>query len=892
MRAPMMQIHTVAAGGGSIVKFDGARFRVGPESAGADPGPACYRRGGPLTVTDCNLMLGKINPDLFPCVFGKNADQPLDRACVEQAFAKLAQRVLEATGQKLEPQEIAEGFLKIAVDNMANAIKQISTQRGYDITSYTLCSFGGAGGQHACMVADALGMKRIILHPFAGVLSAYGMGLADIGCIHQKSVERLFDKTLAAEIVIELKALETQGSKELMHQGVDSKGITFVRTAYLKYQGTDSSLAVPLSDYQSTIDAFAATHHQHYGFIVAQRPLVLESISVETIGKGEDAGQLPVTFNKRETALQPQSHKYFYSQGEERTAPVYSRNELIPGDQIEGPAIIVEDTGTTIIEPGWRATLSQLGNLELERVIALPERVAIGTQVDPIMLEVFNNLFMSIAEQMGATLANTSYSVNVKERLDFSCAIFNAAGDLIANAPHMPVHLGSMGESVKSIITRFAGEMSSGDVFISNAPYNGGTHLPDVTVITPVFDSKQNRVLFFTASRGHHADIGGISPGSMPPDSRSVEEEGVLFDNIRLVHQGKFREQAIRTLLSDNPYPARNPDQNIADLRAQIAANNKGVSEMWRMIEHFGTNTVLAYMQHVQDNAEAAVRKVIEQLNEGEFSYPIDDLATVRVNITINKERNGAKVDFTGTSAQLNNNFNAPSAVCKAAVLYVFRTLVKDDIPMNQGCLKPIELIIPEGSMLNPAYPAAVVAGNVETSQWIVNALYGALGVCAAAQGTMNNFTFGDDTYQYYETIAGGMGAGPDFDGASAVQTHMTNSRLTDPEVLEWRYPVVVEDFSIRAASGGVGKHHGGNGVVRKIKFMEPMSAAILSSHRKTPPFGICGGQPGQVGLSYVQHANGQVTRLRGTDQVDMSAGDTFVIETPGGGGYGTPSDD
>lgn len=892
MRAPMMQIHTVAAGGGSIVKFDGARFRVGPESAGANPGPACYRRGGPLTITDCNLMLGKLNPEHFPHVFGPNGDQPLDRQRVLQQFENLTGEIEQQTGQKLTAEQVAEGFLKIAVDNMANAIKQISTQRGYDITGYTLCCFGGAGGQHACLVADALGMKKVLLHPLAGVLSAYGMGLADLRTIRSRSVEALLSDELVTELNEPLLALENSGRTEIAAQGVPEKDISTCRTAHIKYQGTDSSIPVPLNNAKETQLAFEQAHKQHYGFIVPDKDLVLESVSVEVIGKGHRA-DAPANLSERSTAsLTPIAEGQFYSDGQSHEAPIFERSKLNPGDRIDGPAIILEQTGTNVLEPGWQALLTDTGNLELTRTIPLPSRAAVGTTVDPIMLEVFNNLFMSIAEQMGATLENTSYSVNVKERLDFSCALFNADGDLVANAPHMPVHLGSMGESVKSVINKFSADdngdtIAPGDVFISNAPYAGGTHLPDVTVITPVFDTDNKRILFFVASRGHHADIGGISPGSMPPDSKTVEQEGILFDNIRLVQHGQFREQAIRSMLQAGPYPARNPDQNIADLKAQIAANEKGLQEMWRMIEHFGEPVVMAYMQHVQDNAEASVRRVIENLRDGEFCYPVDDFATLKVKVSLNREDASATVDFTGSSPQLANNFNAPSAVCKAAVLYVFRTLVKDEIPMNQGCLKPINIIIPENSMLSPRYPAAVVAGNVETSQWIVNALYGALGVTAAAQGTMNNFTFGDDTYQYYETVAGGMGAGDGFDGASAIQSHMTNSRLTDPEVLEWRYPVRVEDFKIRQGSGGEGKYRGGDGVVRKIRFLQPMSAAILSSHRSTEPFGMAGGSPGQCGNNYLLRKTGQREQLNATDRVEVQSGDMFVIETPGGGGYG-----
>ncbi len=896
MRAPMMQIHTVAAGGGSILHFDGNRFRVGPDSAGANPGPACYRRGGPLTITDCNLMLGKLDPEYFPKVFGPNSDLPLDKKTVAQKFADLASAIKQTTGRDMQPTEVAEGFLKIAIDNMANAIKEISTQRGYDISHYSLCSFGGAGGQHACRVADALGMKKIILHPMAGVLSAYGMGLADFRSLHQHSVEAPLDQSLIDSLRPTINKLIEQGQQEIATQGIKPEAISGITRALIKYQDTDSSLSVVLGNAAETQAHFEEAHRQRYGFIVPEKGLIIESLSIEVIGEGHNENEsLNPLFNQDISSqnLKAVGSSEIFTGITSHTAPIYQRDDMLPGNTVSGPAIILESTGTNIIEAGWQATLSNIGNLELERVIPLPKGTAIGTDVDPIMLEVFNNLFMSIAEQMGTILENTSYSVNVKERLDFSCAIFDPQGELVANAPHMPVHLGSMGASVKAIIKQHAGQIHPDDVFITNAPYNGGTHLPDVTVITPVFekridDKRGNSILFYVASRGHHADIGGISPGSMPPNSTSVEEEGILFDNIRLVDKSGFRETAMREMLASGPYPARNPNQNIADLKAQIAANEKGVQEMWRMIDQFGQDVVIAYMEHVQDNAEEAVRRVIDQLEDGRFTYNIDDIATINVSIRVDKKSRSATVDFTGTSAQLPSNFNAPSAVCYAAVLYVFRTLVDDDIPMNQGCLKPLNIIIPEGSMLNPQYPAAVVAGNVETSQWVTNALYGALGVVGAAQGTMNNFTFGDQQYQYYETISGGTGAGPNFDGASAVQSHMTNSRLTDPEVLEWRFPVRVDGFSIRENSGGTGKHKGGNGVIRRIEFLQSMNAAILSSHRSTQPFGTAGGQPGKVGRNTVERHNGQVDELQATDQTQMDAGDIIVIETPGGGGYGS----
>ncbi len=771
MRAPMMRIHTVAAGGGSILSFDGTRFRVGPESAGATPGPRCYRRGGPLTVTDCNLMLGKLNRHYFPRVFGPNADQPLDLAVVQAGFRQLAKTIEQATGKAQTPERVAQGFLKIAVANMANAIKEISTQRGYDVTRYALCCFGGAGGQHACQVADVLGMTRVLLHPLAGVLSAYGMGLAEIRCLRQQAIEKPFLADLQDELQQAFANLEQQARDEVHQQGIGDNQIRVQYQAQLKYQGTDSALEVHYSDFQGSCAAFAQAHRQRYGFVVEDKPLVLEAITVEVIGTTADPGQPPPLRPPRraDDPLRADRQLQFWSDGQCRQAAVYHRHQLCPGDRIDGPALIIEATGTNVIESGWQAQCTARGDLLLQRLLPLQRRQAIGTDVDPVMLEVFNNLFMSIAEQMGSTLENTSYSVNVKERLDFSCALFDRQGHLVANAPHMPVHLGSMWQSIQSVIDKHQQRMKPKDVFVLNAPYNGGTHLPDVTVITPVFDAAGRQVLFYVASRGHHADIGGITPGSMPPNSHTVEEEGVLIDNIRLVDGGRFLEAEMRALLGRGPYPARNPDQNIADLKAQIAANEKGLQELQRMIEQFSLPVVEAYMQHVQDNAEESVRRVLEVLPEGTFNYPVDGGYNIQVAIRIDRQARTAAIDFTGSSTQQASNFNAPKAVCYAAVLYVFRTLVDEEIPMNQGCLKPLQIIIPEGSMLAPQYPAAVVAGNVETSQWITDALYGALGVMAASQGTMNNFTFGNDRHQYYETICGGSGAGPGYNGTSAV---------------------------------------------------------------------------------------------------------------------------
>ena len=864
LRAPMLHIHTVAAGGGSICRFDGSRLRVGPESAGADPGPACYRRGGPLTVTDCNVLLGRIQSEFFPHVFGPAQNQPLDRDIVTRQFAALAIEVQNATGKTYAPAELAEGFLQIAVENMANAIKQISTQRGYDVTGYTLCCFGGAGGQHACAVADALGMPAIFIHPFAGVLSAYGMGLADARLLKERAIEAPLTGELMASLESVFVELEQAGRNDMQAQDIPAEQIHAVRTVRLRYTGSDTALSVNASDAEELQAGFESAHRQRYGFVMPDKRLIVEALSVEVIGGGD--ASLPLAgeaFGER-----------------------VGRADLLPGCRIPGPAILSESGATTFIASGWQAEVTAHNALVLTRCQPRPARVAVGTEVDPILLEVFNNLFMAIAEQMGVTLANTAHSVNIKERLDFSCALFDRDGQLIANAPHIPVHLGSMGEAVRAVIQAKQGQFQPGDVYASNAPYHGGTHLPDITVITPVFDAAGQELLFYVASRGHHADIGGITPGSMPPDSVTIDQEGVLLDHFLLVSGSRFRERELLERLSGGPWPARNPQQNLADLQAQIAANEKGAQELRRMAAHFGLDTVWAYMGHVQDNAAEQVRRALDRLQDGAFTCEMDNGAVIRVAITLNREARSARIDFTGTSPQQTNNFNAPRAVCIAAVLYVFRTLVDDEIPLNAGCLRPLELIIPAGSLLDPRPPAAVVAGNVETSQCIVDALYGALGVMAAAQGTMNNFTFGNDRYQYYETICGGAGAGPGFAGASAVQTHMTNSRLTDPEVLEWRFPVRLEAFSIRRGSGGAGRWRGGDGVVRRIRFLEPMTAAILSGHRRIASYGLNGGEPGQVGRNIVERIDGAVEALPGTAQTVMQPGDAFVIETPGGGGW------
>ena len=907
MRSPMMSIHTVAAGGGSILHFDGARLRVGPDSAGANPGPACYRRGGPLTVTDCNVMVGKIQPAFFPKVFGRGANEALDDDVVREKFAALAMEIEDATGRALSPEQLADGYLDIAVGNMAEAIKRISIQRGHDVTQYTLSVFGGAGGQHACRVADALGMTRIFVHPLAGVLSAYGMGLADQTAMREQSLERPLRPDAMAALNEALDRLAHDAAQDLVSQGVPLERVRVVRRVHLRYDGTDSALIVPASTLLEMQAAFDAEYLTRYSFLMQQRGLVIEAVSVEAIGKGEAVTESMGEQASRSAALSAKATARMYSGGAWNATPLYARDEMRPGDVIGGPAIIAEANATTVVESDWEAIVTERGHMVLERVRPRVARQAIGTDADPIMLEVFNNLFMSIAEQMGLRLQNTAYSVNIKERLDFSCALFDASGNLIANAPHMPVHLGSMSESIKTVMRENAGAMKPGDAYAINDPYHGGTHLPDVTVITPVFDRAGAEILFYVGSRGHHADIGGTTPGSMPPFSTSLDEEGARFINFKLVEgqggaggterAGRIREAELMALLTSGAYPARNPQQNLADLRAQIAANEKGREELLKMVEQFGLDVVRAYMQHVQDNAEESVRRVITRLKDGAFDYELDNGALIRVRIKVDRENRSATIDFSGSSDQLPNNFNAPSAVCYAAVLYVFRTLVDADIPLNAGCLKPLHVVIPERSMLNPRYPAAVVAGNVETSSCITDALYGALGVMAAAQGTMNNFTFGNEQYQYYETISGGSGAGifdvdasaaaEGFNGTDVVQTHMTNSRLTDPEVLEFRYPVRLESYEIRANSGGAGRWHGGNGGTRRVRFLEPMTASILANHRSIAPFGMAGGEPGEVGRNWIERIDGRVETMSHIGSAEMNVDDVIVIQTPGGGGFG-----
>lgn len=883
MRVPMMRIHTVAAGGGSVLSFRDGRFQVGPESAGADPGPACYRRGGPLTVTDCNAVLGKLQPATFPNVFGPSGDMPLDLEAPRALFAEMAGDIAEVTGSPAgRVEDLAQGFLRIAVENMANAIKEISVSRGYDVTRYTLNCFGGAGGQHACLVADALGMTSIYLHPFAGVLSALGMGLADIVAFRERQLERPVQDVATLEA--NAKELRRLCVAEVRDQGTPRERIDTVCRVFLRAGTSQTSLPVELGTADAMIAAFLQAHEALFGFRPDAGDIIAEMMTVEAIGRTGAAARLSdVTYSDARTGRA----RMWVGDGF-ADVPTYDRTRISRGLTIDGPAIINEPTGTTVVEAGWQAECIAGGALVLRRVVPLDRTEAVGTAADPVMLEVFNNLFMSIAEQMGATLANTAASVNIRERLDFSCALFSSEGNLVANAPHVPVHLGSMSSSVKAILAENAGRMRPGDVFMMNDPFNGGTHLPDVTVVTPVFDAKGREIDFVVASRGHHADIGGKTPGSAPPDSRHIFEEGVLIRNFLLVEQGRLRENETRALLASGPYPCRNIDNNMADLAAQVAANAAGVAELHKTVAHFGSDVVQAYMRHVQDNAEECVRRVLDVLNDGAFTYTLDSGAKIDVSIVVDRAARNATVDFSGTSAQDRFNYNAPLAICRAVVLYVFRTLVGSNIPMNEGCLKPLRIIAPEGSFINAEYPAAVISGNTEVSQAIAEALYGALGVLAGSQGTMNNFVYGNGDFQNYETICGGTGAGDGFDGCSAVHSHMTNTRMTDPEVLETRFPVRVCAFSIRAGSGGNGRWRGGDGMVRALEFLQPMTVTVLSSHRRTAPFGVNGGEDGTAGENWVERADGRSDVLSGNDRTEMAPGDVFVMRTPGGGGYGS----
>ncbi len=892
IRAPMMRIHTVAAGGGSILTYRAGRFQAGPESAGADPGPACYRRGGPLAVTDANVMLGKLQADYFPPIFGPGQDQPLDTEVVRHKFTDLA---ADIDGDK-SPEEIAEGFIAVAVENMANAIKKISVQRGYDVTRYLLNCFGGAGGQHACLVADALGIESILIHPFSGLLSAYGIGLAGLFATRQQALVRELATEQGEAIGELIGRLADDAESELLRQDVPKESISWRPLLHLRYDGTDTTIPVDFSD--RSIDgarsAFEAAHKAQFGFIYdSDKRVIVEAVGVEagdTRDRGAVEPELPVTGDlARADGTRP-----MFCGGQWHDAGVYLRENLAPGQRVDGPALIIEANQTIVVEPGWRAEITPRDHVVMRRFEAKARQEAIGTRdADPIMLEIFNNLFMAIAEEMGITLQNTAYSVNIKERLDFSCAVFDRNGALVANAPHMPVHLGSMDRSVETVIALNEGNIRPGDVFALNAPYNGGTHLPDITVVTPVFDDDGREILFYVASRGHHADVGGTAPGSMTPLATTVDEEGVLIDNFLIVDKGRFRETELIELLTDHPYPVRNVHQNVADLKAQIAANEKGVADLRKMVGDFGLDVVEAYMGHVQDNAAESVRQVIDALSDSSYEYQTDSGQMIRVKISVDRENRTATVDFTGTSEVMANNFNAPEPVTRAAVLYCFRVMVEGDIPMNAGCLRPIRIVLPDNCMLRPSYPAAVVAGNVETSQHVTNTIFGALGAIANSQGTMNNLTFGDDEYQYYETIcsgspAGRMNDGRGFHGTSGVHVHMTNSRLTDPEILEMRFPVLLEDFHIRHGSGGTGAFNAGDGTERTIRFLKKMECAILSSHRARAPEGIDGGNPGQPGKTEVRRLDGRIDLLRGSDQTVLEAGEAVRVTTPTAGGFGS----
>jgi len=890
IRAPMMRIHTVAAGGGSVLHYDAGRFQAGPDSAGANPGPACYRRGGPLAVTDANVMLGKLQPDFFPAIFGPNQDQKLDTEIVRRKFSELAERI----GDGRSPEAVAEGFITIAVENMANAVKKISVQRGYDVTEYLLNCFGGAGGQHACLVADALGMESVLVHPFSGLLSAYGIGLSAIYASRQQALIKPLEESSMDDVRHTIENLRRNVFAELNQQGITDDEISWRPVLQIRYDGTDTSLPVHFDEFSlpKAIADFEAAHKAQFGFVYDNKPMVIEAVSVEGIDM-RDSGRDEADVETVDAEAAASGTRPVFCDGQWHDAAIHHRRDLKPGSRIAGPALIIEDHQTIVVEPGWGAEVTAKNHVLLTRREKKQRMAAIGTEADPVMLEVFNNLFMSIAEQMGVTLQNTAYSVNIKERLDFSCAVFDRSGALVANAPHMPVHLGSMDRSVETIIRLNEGDIHPGDVFALNAPYNGGTHLPDITVVTPVFDDAGKEILFWSASRGHHADVGGSAPGSMTPLATTVDEEGVLIDNFRLVEKGRFREAELEKLLTDHPYPVRNVHQNVADLKAQIAANEKGVAELRKMVAHFGLDVVNAYMGHVQDNAAESVRRVLERLpDESVYEYPTDTGQVIKVRITVDRQKREATVDFTGTSPVEKNNFNAPEPVARAAVLYAFRVMVEGNIPMNAGCLRPIRIIIPEGCMLRPSYPAAVVAGNVETSQHVTNAMFGAMGALANAQGTMNNLTFGNDRYQYYETIcsgspAGRMNDGRGFNGTSGVHTHMTNSRLTDPEILEMRFPVVLEDFHIRKGSGGKGKWHAGDGTRRTIRFRAPMECAILSSHRTRPPQGLEGGGDGLPGKTEIRRLDGTIETLKACDQTKLEAGEAVIVTTPTPGGFG-----
>ena len=881
MRVPMLKIDTVAAGGGSIISHVGGRLKVGPESAGAVPGPAAYRRGGPLTVTDANVMLGVVQPALFPALFGPGGKQPLDVDAVRDGFARLG----AALGQP--PEQVAAGARSIATETMAQAIRRISIARGHDAAQYTLTSFGGAGGQHCCAIADQLGMRRILIHPLAGLLSAFGIGLAEVRVVRQRTLNwPLGPDTDLAQAATELAE---QARAALIAQG---EAVADVQVkARIRYAGSDSGVDLPLAPPEVLARGFSEEQARRFGFAIAGADLVVDALLAEAVGETPAlpaAGSAPPAAGSGPAHIA--THDIYLGHRWQRCT-FYNRAALPTGWRIAGPAVIIDSAGTTLVEPGWQGDVDAAANLVLTRLAPAAKATAPVSEAapDPIRLELFANRFMAIAEEMGEVLKTTAWSVNIKERLDFSCALFDAEGHLIANAPHMPVHLGSMGDSVRTVMDKWAGSargIHAGDTFVLNNPFAGGTHLPDVTVVTPVFVDG-SAPSFWVAARGHQADIGGITPGSMPPDSRSITQEGVLIDNILLIDQGNFLEAEMLALLGSGPWPARDPARCIGDLKAQTAACTRGAQALVALCQSEGEPVVAAFMCHVQDNAEEAVRDAISRLTDGERSVEMDNGAYIKVTVRIDPASRSATIDFTGTSPQLPDNFNAPFSVAQAAVLYVFRCLAGNDLPMNDGCMRPLKLIVPEGSMLRPQAPAAVVAGNVETSQIITDALFGALGVLAASEGTMNNFTFGNAAHQYYETICGGAGAGNSFAGASAVQTHMTNSRLTDPEVLESRFPVLVEEFGTRHCSGGKGHWPGGDGVIRRVRFRQAMTASLLSGRRRTRPFGLAGGSDALPGSARVERSDGRVETLAACDRAELAPGDMIVIETPGGGGYG-----
>ncbi|MES0490913.1 MAG: hydantoinase B/oxoprolinase family protein [Leptospirales bacterium] len=928
IRVPMLNIHTVAAGGGSICHFTGGRYRVGPQSSGALPGPACYRNGGPLSVTDCNIITGKIDPEYFPSVFGPGKNLPPDKTPSIAKMKELAEQIKAETGTLPTIPEIAEGFINIAVDNMARAIKKISIERGYDLRKYLLNCFGGAGGQHACLVAETLGISSILIHEHAGVLSAYGIGVSDLSTMEENSVEKPWRPETIPFLEQLFDALKKTARTTIAQQGFLENNIETVKTIYLRYLDSDVSIQVNYNytknDYHLSVDSaqveFEKKHRARYGFIHPEKELIVETASVECIGKNpeeiteeqinekrsEPIVNLQSQWNKNSktntTKPTPRKTLNIRTKGKDYKTPLYHKEDFKENFILKGPALIIDQNSTIAVEPGWQAEWNRRGWILLQKMedkndLKVQSKIDNKeSKPDPIKLEIFNNLFMNIAEQMGAVLSNTAQSVNIKERKDFSCALFDAAGNLIANAPHIPVHLGSMSDSVRSI--KNAGfAIQPGDVFALNDPFNGGTHLPDVTVITPVFaptsttdidsnEKGETDILFFTGSRGHHGDIGGTTPGSMPPLSKDPVEEGVLIDRFLLSRAGKLREREFIELLKKGKYPARNPMRNLGDIKAQIAANEKGKEELHKAVRELGIEEVKSYMVHVQNNGEENVRRVIAKLKNGYYEIEMDNGAKICVKVSVNQKKRSVKIDFKGTSEQQKNNFNAPVSICRAAVLYVFRCLVKDDIPLNEGCLKPIEIILPKGTFLNPTPPAAVVAGNVETSQAIVDALFAALDEMAPSQGTMNNFTFGDETNQYYETICGGSGAGPGFNGTGPVHTHMTNSRLTDPEILEWRYPVLVQEFSIRKNSGGAGKWKGGDGALRLITFLKKMDGAILSNRRVIAPCGLNGGENAKPGINQILRKNGQIENLTGCCEFTLNKGDVISIATPGGAGY------